>query len=197
MGQIASVMGHISAKTPIKTKQLSMRMVFALHLPKMDGKQEVFMPTRSKEVMSKKLVTIPMGASISTAMDLMKEKRIRHLPVVDELDDIIGILSQRDFFLLGQILDLKVEQLMTSPVEYVDENTPLRETILQLLSKKISSILLVDDNEDAVGIITTDDLLWYLAELMVKESKDNQSSLNVSNIQTIGQIAQTLSQAGV
>lgn len=155
------------------------------------------MPTRSKEVMSKKLVTIPMGASISTAMDLMKEKRIRHLPVVDELDDIIGILSQRDFFLLGQILDLKVEQLMTSPVEYVDENTPLRETILQLLSKKISSILLVDDNEDAVGIITTDDLLWYLAELMVKESKDNQSSLNVSNIQTIGQIAQTLSQAGV
>ncbi|MDD5708690.1 MAG: CBS domain-containing protein [Kiritimatiellae bacterium] len=50
---------------------------------------------RVREVMSKKVVMVPPDAAVETCMELMTEKRVRHLPVVKD-DKVIGVISIGD-----------------------------------------------------------------------------------------------------
>jgi CBS domain-containing protein len=155
------------------------------------------METQIKDLMTKTLLAVPMGSPVAAAADIMKENKIRHLPVVDELEEIVGIISKRDFKLLGNLQEIPVEQVMSSPVYYIDQDTPLRMAIFKMLDHKISSLLIADDNDDAVGIVTTDDLLWYLVQLLDKDTKENRPFLSVLDTQTLGEVARQLSLAGI
>ncbi|PWU18798.1 MAG: CBS domain-containing protein [Bdellovibrio sp.] len=154
------------------------------------------MKTKVKAVMTKKLVTAKQGISLEAAYELMKTKRIRHLPVIDTKDDIVGVLSQRDLSEIPNANKIPVDYLMSTPVEYVEENTNLRSAIFKMLEKKISCLLIVDENDEAVGIVTTDDLLWYLAHLLRRETED-APLLSAINMQTIGKVASELSDMGL
>lgn len=153
------------------------------------------MKSKLTSLMSKKLLTIRMGQLATEAEAFMKDKRIRHLPVVDELDDVVGILSSRDLKNLDNDWLLPVEALMSSPVEYVSEQATLHQVVLRLLEKKISSLLVINENEEILGIITTDDILWYLLELADEEPQ--KGITHFFNKQTIGALAQQLSNAGI
>lgn len=155
------------------------------------------MKTPIKSVMTKKLLSVPMGTSLFEAHELMKEKRIRHLPIVDELDDVVGFLSQRDLAAIPDSKNIKVEMMMSSPVEFVEQSTPLREAIFKMLEKKISALLISDVDENVVGIVTTDDLLWCLAHLLADEKDEKPIIFSADDKQTIGTIAQQLSQMGI
>lgn len=154
------------------------------------------MLTPITKTMTKKLITVPMGTTLKTASNLMMEKRIRHLPITDELDDIVGMISDRDLHRLADSKTLPVEMLMTSPVVAVNQSTPVRRTTLKMLQEKISSVLVVDDNEVVLGIVTTDDLLWHLAHLLSDE-ESGQPSKFVSYLQTMGQVSQKLADIGI
>ncbi|HEY8270401.1 MAG TPA: CBS domain-containing protein [Pseudobdellovibrionaceae bacterium] len=154
------------------------------------------MITPVKKVMTKKLLTIPVGTSLFEAHEVMKENRIRHLPVVDATDDVLGILSQRDLNAIPDSKNIPVEWMMSSPVEYVDQNISLRKAILLMLQKKISCLLIADEKENAVGIVTTDDLLWHLANLLSDET-ENKPLLSFIDKQTIGEVANELSMMGI
>lgn len=155
------------------------------------------METQIKDIMTKTLIAVPMGSSVAAAADIMKEQRIRHLPVVDEMDVIIGIISKRDFTLLENLEKIPVEQVMTAPVYYIDQDTSLRSAIFKMLEHKISSLLISDENDDAVGIITTDDLLGYLVHLLDKTTKDKMPFYSHLDTQTLGEVARQLSLAGI
>ncbi len=154
------------------------------------------MMTPVQKVMTKKLITVPIGTSLFEANQLMKEKRIRHLPVIDEMDDVVGVISQRDLNYVPDSKNITVEMMMNSPVEYVDQSMPLRQAILLMLQKKISSLLISDSHENAVGILTTDDLLWHLAHLLSEETEDSPM-LSATEKQTVGEIANELSLMGI
>ncbi len=157
------------------------------------------MITRTRDVMTPKLVTIPVGTSLAEAQEIMDENRFRHLPVIDEGGIIVGVLSARDYGQLSDLdgfslEDLTVEYFMNAPVEYVSEDMPVRNVIFKMLEKKISSLVVADENDIAVGIITTDDLLWHLAHVL----KDNDRDASLLPLtQTIGGLASTLSSSGI
>ncbi len=155
------------------------------------------MQAKSSAVMTSDLVTILAGSPLSEACDIMQRKRFRHLPVVNKDDEIIGILSQRDLNYIKSPDKIPVEYVMASPVVYVDQNSPLRSAIFKMLELKISSLLIADKTENVVGIITTDDLLWYLSYVLedAKESRFSISSL--FDLQTVGEAAQQISNAGI
>jgi len=155
------------------------------------------MKVQAKNIMTKDLVTIPSGSPLIDALSLMEKKKFRHLPVVKDTGEIIGILSNRDINYLKNIESIPVEYAMSCPVRYVDQNAPLRTAIFKFLEHKISSLLIADQNENAVGIITTDDLLWYLAYLLedVKEQRFSISSL--FDLQTVGEAARRISKSEI
>lgn len=147
-------------------------------------------------IMSKKLETIPLGTRISAAQKKMVDLRIRHLPVTDEMDEIVGILSHRNVSVLQEAQALPVEFLMSSPVEYVTLDTPIRSVVLRLLEKKISCMLIIDKDDNAVGIVTTDDLLWLLADYL-NEEEEHLPVLNQPAVATLGEVIQKLSLMGI
>jgi len=142
------------------------------------------MHTRAvKEDMSKNLITIGWDESMSTAYSRMKLMKVRHLPVQNESGDMIGILSERDVqrsmiskienesgHLMGDEVirfdpSSRVRNYMSWPAEVVDQKTDLRLVAERMMSEKISSFLVSEEGK-VVGIVTTDDLLRVLVELL-------------------------------
>ncbi len=153
--------------------------------------------TQTKTIMTQKIITVPMGTSMGAANKLMKEKRIRHLPVIDDQERVIGIVSKKDFIYLDEPDEINVECLMSTPVYHVDQNTNLRSAILKMLEKKISCLLVADSEDQAVGIVTTDDMLWYLAHLLNEEETHKKSILDATKLLRVGEIAQKVANAGI
>lgn len=154
------------------------------------------MNTKAKNIMSRKLVDLPAGSSLKEAQELMREKRIRHLPIIDKDAEIIGVLSESDLNTTLDPENTPVEMVMSGRIELVHQEAPLRSTILKMLEKKVSSLLICNDAKEAVGIITTDDLLWYLAHTLEKE-KERSTLMALLDIQTLNQAAYHISNAGL
>jgi CBS domain-containing membrane protein len=155
------------------------------------------MTTSANKVMTPKLITVPTGTTIYDANEVMMKNRIRHLPVIDDDGDIAGILSQRDLHYMQDPHRILVEMLMASPVHFVPEDAPLRQVIFHMLEKKISCLLVSDQDNNAIGIVTTDDLLWYLASLLSQDSKEQKNIFDPSTKVAIGEVATQLSNMGI
>ncbi len=135
------------------------------------------------EISSSKLVTIRLDSTVVEAQTLMSERRFRHLPVVNELGEIVGILSDRDVQRAStvartpnsveftQTLDPKilVKDFMSWPVHSVTSDITVRDVALRMLNEKISALMVKDVNGILRGIVTTDDLIRYLISLLDKD----------------------------
>ena len=155
--------------------------------------------TLVKSIMSKDLKTIKAGASLQQAFELMQEFRIRHLPVINSKGDISGVLTYKDAVADNAVLKLPVEYFMSYPVEQVAENASLKHAALTMLEKKLTAVLITNEEQEVVGIVTTDDLLWHLASHLQNEP-DDEASPFLSRLgleTTVGEIANMLSQAGI
>jgi acetoin utilization protein AcuB len=123
-------------------------------------------------------IVIKAKESVTTAQDLMRRLRIRHLPVV-EGDALVGMLTDRDVrtvlpspatsLAAGEIrflLDrLTVDKVMTHPVVTVRPDDALADAVRLVLEKRIGA-LPVTERGRLVGIITETDLLRALGTLI-------------------------------
>lgn len=155
------------------------------------------MESKTRIVTSHNLVSIQVGASTSTAIQLMTEKRIRHLAVVNDNNEIVGVISSRVLSNLKSPELVPVEFFVSKIPSFVDQNSPLRSSIMKMLSEKISSLLITDETGRAIGIVTTDDLLWYLAHIVGQNTDAKFSFSSLFDLQTIGEAARQISMAGI
>lgn len=112
-------------------------------------------------------VTIPPGARVEDAFELMRRAEVRHLPVEDK-GAIVGIISDRDlrpFLARGWGTPITVDLVMQTSVVGVNLNTPLCEAAFVMAHNKVGSLLVMDDASEVVGIFTTVDALNALIEL--------------------------------
>lgn len=156
------------------------------------------MTTPIKNIMSTGLIHVAKGSSSHEAFRLMKKNNIRHLPVQDENGHVTGVISQRDLNSLPAADDPPVEFIMNCSVEYADQNLSLKEAIHTMLKHKASCLLITNENKHPVGIVTTDDLLAYLAHLLTADEKEqNHPVFSAMDLQTIGKVADSLSIIGI
>lgn len=136
-----------------------------------------------QENMSTHLITIKWNESMRTAYQLMQSNRVRHLPVLSDSGEMIGMVSDRDVQRsmvsqierpTGQILsDEKIEfdegsqvrDYMSWPAKSIEMRTDLRRVAETMILEKVSSLLVCDGNR-TVGIITVEDLLRVLMQLL-------------------------------
>lgn len=148
------------------------------------------------EVSTKRVVTIDENAPFGEASAIMYAHKIRHLPVVNRLGKLIGVVTQKDRPFSESDWGQKVCELMSSPVEVAHEKSSLTVVMETMLSKKVSSVVVVDDQSEIIGIVTTDDVLrYFLQNLRVEESKLDSSAF--SRMQLVGQVMHSLAQAGI
>ncbi len=130
------------------------------------------MSTRSLSVgdlMSTALIVARERESVTEADLEMRMAHIRHLPVVDERNHVVGILSDRDLLrVLGQggRKAVPVFEIMTRSVRTVRPDTPAREAARLMLQHKIGALPVVGDDARIVGMITETDFLGLALECL-------------------------------
>lgn len=148
-----------------------------------------------EKIYNSNLITVKLGSSLQEAKELMQEKRIRHLPVVDNSNRIIGMLSLKDITDILKLQDKPVELFSSFPVHSISLDEPLSSVAYLMLEKKISSVIVVK-GDMAVGIITSDDLLFKLASILKDEEQPQVSQLTQTMI-TVGEFCRKLSNIGI
>jgi acetoin utilization protein AcuB len=139
--------------------------------------------------MTRNPVTITPDTSFPEAFRMIREKKIRHLPVVDEQGKLIGIVAQTDLlhaspstatpfnvFEMSYLLaNLHVREVMSSPPITVPENAPLEEVARVMVEKKIGCLPVMRDGT-LVGMITETDIFETFVEVLGGE----EASLRVT-----------------
>jgi acetoin utilization protein AcuB len=124
-------------------------------------------------------VTIAPEVSVTDALRLMSEKKIRRLPVIDNQGNLVGIVSDRDLLLASPspatslaiweihelLAKLTVEKMMTREVITVPEDTPLEEAARIMADSRIGGLPVMRDRA-LVGIISESDLFKTLLQLL-------------------------------
>ncbi len=113
--------------------------------------------------------TIDVQDNLTKASDLMKQYKIRHLPVTSG-NKTIGLLSFQDVNLLASFssVDLtstRVESAMTRNPYCVTPDTALDLVASHMAEQRIGSALIIQENGTLVGIFTDTDALRALAEV--------------------------------
>ena len=136
-----------------------------------------------KEVMTRDPITVDPEAPLGTAMDVMRTKQIRHLPVVDDDGQLAGIVTDRDLRQatfapalaehlgrggqrrlrgLGQALeDLTVKDAMTWVVVTTHPEATTAQAASLMYERRVGSLPVVK-NGKLIGILTERDLLKAL-----------------------------------
>jgi len=114
--------------------------------------------------------TVRSSAHISVARQLMREHKIRHVPVL-EAGKLVGIVSERDLLLLGKLLgessaDATVEEAMTQDVFCAPLDAAADGVVEHMAERKLGSCVVVDKHDNVVGIFTTVDALQFFADVL-------------------------------
>ena len=132
------------------------------------------------------LVTVPKDERMTVAKKLLKEKNIRHLPVVDG-KKLIGLVTNMDIRRaeaspatsleireLHYLLDkLTVGEIMTRNVITISPEISLEEAAILLHDNKIGCLPVVEDG-NLVGILTENDVMEVLIEVMGMKEKGSR-----------------------
>jgi len=124
--------------------------------------------------MTRKVITIDKEAGIFEAQAKMAENSIRHLPVVDKNNFLIGIITDRsirtalpyDLFknpadqdARKKISDLKIKDIMTKEPVTISPMYTIQDALLLIQEKKVGAFPVVDDKGKLTGILSVRDLL--------------------------------------
>ena len=134
---------------------------------------------RIADVMVKNVETVPPTMSAAEAWDLMRQKGIRHLVVIDGAG-VKGVLSDRDAGgRRGANLRVgtTVADFMTSPVVAVTPDTTVRRVANLMRGRTIGSVPVVQGKR-LVGIVTVSDLLEILGRGVDRPAQPQRRGLH-------------------
>lgn len=131
-------------------------------------------------VMTSNPLTVGPDSAATDLDTLFKEHRIHHVPVIDDNDNVVGIVSKSDFLYLlrgytahqsdrfreaAKLRSFKAMEIMEEEVETIQETAQLREAVRLLAENRYRALPVVNDKGNLVGIITTHDIINLVNEL--------------------------------
>ncbi len=134
--------------------------------------------------MTTNLVTLKDTDAVIRARQIMGNKQVRHVPILNEAGELVGILTQRDVLAATvsvladvdqQVIDdmessIPIREIMTTAMTVVHEDTLLREAAENILELKIGCLPVLS-NGRLVGILTEADFIKLAIELINKFDK--------------------------
>jgi acetoin utilization protein AcuB len=142
------------------------------------------MKIKVSNYMSPRVLSIPPTMGIREAFFKMKEHAIRHLPIVDENNTLIGIISDRElrrpnwvdeaqdishvYYLDNSML---VSDVMITNVHVVHTYDTLNKAVSLLLDNHIGAAPVLDKTGTLVGMLSSIDLLRALKDSIDQQRK--------------------------
>lgn len=133
-----------------------------------------------KDLMRTNVVTLHVTDALAIAEDIMNMGRIRHLPVVDADNRVVGLVTQRDLFKasISSVLGfdrtkehewlgkVTVRDVMTKKVTMIAPEGGVVEAVDKLVTDKIGCLPVVDAQDKLVGLLTETDCLRCFRDLL-------------------------------
>lgn len=129
------------------------------------------------QAMTDNVVFVNVTASIREALQAMHDSDIRHVPVLDEDGELVGIVSDRDLRAFAPIvpvldeagenpqLELPVTQIMNTDVRTVTVEDDLAAAVDLMIEHRIGAVPVIDpDSNELVGIVSTIDALKLMRQ---------------------------------
>lgn len=145
------------------------------------AKQRVAPRIFVRDVMTRNVVKIKADAELNEVTNLLSEHRISGLPVVDERDRVIGVITEADVLsmaglrkehafkdiirhILGEPLSRpkesrRLRDVMSSPAITTGPDADIREVALTLDEKRIKSLPVVDEQGMLIGVVSRADIV--------------------------------------
>ena len=136
----------------------------------------------AKDVMTEKVISVIATTSLKETAAKMAAHGISGIPVIDDLETVVGVISEKDFLfhmgekrtrsimnVIAQCLTSKgcvaismrtgyAKDIMTSPAQTVFEDTPIFEIASIFAEKDINRVPVLDKNGHLVGIVARADI---------------------------------------
>ena len=133
-----------------------------------------------REFMTRDLITIPTDTSVPDALRLMRERKVRRLPVVDH--DLVGIITMGDIVrnapVTGEDADTETRLLLTEkcvrdvatydPIT-INPSATIQEAAERMLEYQVSGLPVIR-NGKVIGIITESDIFRLVVESWAEEA---------------------------
>jgi CBS domain-containing membrane protein len=125
------------------------------------------------EIMRREVVTLSATERLDLTQDIMNIGRVRHVPVIDDEDRVVGIVSDRDLLAaaMTKVLDfdpasrrtflrsIEVGEVMAKEVVSVTPDTELGEVARIFVERKIACVPVLDEDGGLLGLVTETDLI--------------------------------------
>lgn len=136
-----------------------------------------------REKMTTPVITLPADAPFQDAFKLMRDRKIRRIPVVDRHQRLVGIVSERDMLHAAPspatslsiwemnylLWKLSIGDIMTKKVVTVDPDTPLQDAAQLMIEHRIGGLPVVDADKHVIGVITETDIFKAFVTLLSNE----------------------------
>lgn len=132
--------------------------------------------TKVRDLMTVEVERLMIGETLDIAKAIMENRRIRHIPVVDAQNRLVGLVTHRDIIRSwlshgdpvheepGQVArEIPVEMLMTKDVRGISPDTLAGDAADMLMKHKYGCFPVVE-NERLIGIITEADFVRFAAD---------------------------------
>ena len=137
-------------------------------------------------IMTTDVITVSPSDPVGKARLLMQDHRIRHLPVVDDSNHLVGLVSQTDVFAAMDsflrekgdrlpVREFPIEDMMVTNVATVSDQASLRQAALFIEKHRIGCLPVLND-EKLVGIITDSDFVGVAINLL-EQLEDTEPSV--------------------
>lgn len=160
-----------------------------------------------EEIMKTNVITCPEHESIYYALQLMRNYKIRHLPIVNEHEELVGMIAERNIkdALPSSFQRLADETFFSRPVTQfmvTDMITAHRLDFVEdlaaiLYERKIGCIPIVEQKR-VVGLVTETDMLYTLVQLTGADQPSSVIEVQVENkTGTLARVAHMISEENV
>jgi CBS domain-containing protein len=129
---------------------------------------------RAGDLMTIDPVLVAVDAPIEEAERLILARGVSGLPVVDQTGALVGVVSQTDFMHLAnpdvralihhKESGIRVGEIMSRPPVTVDVTTPLVEAARHMVSERVHRLVVVDDRQRPLGVLSAMDFVTLVAE---------------------------------
>lgn len=124
------------------------------------------------EIMTRKITSASINATMADAVKSMSDMRIRRLPIISHDGDVIGLVTNKDVLrmlskLKGEAspFDEEISKYMTKEVITVDPDDDVRLIASRMVIFNIGGLVVSDKNSKIIGIVTERDLVKRLSDV--------------------------------
>lgn len=119
------------------------------------------------QVMSRPAITVAAAATVAEAWRTLRDRRIHQAPVLDEADNLVGIVSERDLLTAidvdgGEVVEhvrRQVRDVMATPVIAAEPITDIRRIAAAMLESGVDGVPIVGANNRLLGFVSRSDVL--------------------------------------